>query len=373
MKFKEILGHDNVKERLRAMIDNDRMPHALLLEGPAGIGKFQLARAAVQYLHCTNRTADGDSCGKCPSCIQHQTFNHIDTVYSFPVLKSAGGDVSDEFLPLWRNFLTESPYMDSQLWQQLLGNPNGQPVIYVDESEDIIKKLSYSSHGSDYKVVIMWLPEKMNNQCANKLLKLVEEPLQGVKMMFVSNNSAEILPTIYSRLQRIEVKRLADAQVAQYLTDKYRIDSTDANAMANLAQGSILSAERGMTQEGENHNFLELFQRLMRLAYQRKVGMLKKWSEDCAGLGREVSARFFDYCVRQMRENFIANIRISQLNYLNREEQAFSRNFSPFINERNVEQLIDVFVKAKGDILGNGNAKIIYFDVAVKVILLLKS
>lgn len=372
MKFSEILGQDAVKERLRAMIDNGRLPHALLLEGPAGTGKFQMARAAVQYLHCTNRTADGDSCGHCPSCVQHQTFNHIDTIFSFPVLASAGGKTSDEFLPLWRNFLTDSPYMDGELWQRLLGNPNGQPIIYVDESESIINKLSYSSHSADYKVVIMWLPEKMNNQCANKLLKLIEEPLPGVKMIFVANNAAEILPTIYSRMQRIEVKRLSDSQIADYLMRQHRMDPTDANAAANLASGSILAAEKGLKDDGENHEFLELFQRLMRLAYQRKVGLLKKWSVDAAGLGRETSSRFMDYCIRQLRENFIANMRMPQLNYLNREEQAFSKNFSPFINERNVEQLTEVFLKAKGDILGNGNAKIVYFDVAVKVILLLK-
>lgn len=373
MKFNEILGQESVKERLRAMIDNDRLPHALLLEGPGGTGKFMLARAAVQYLHCTNRTPEGDSCGHCPSCVQHQTFNHIDTIFSFPVLAAAGGKTSDEFLPLWRKFLTDSPYMDGELWQRLLGYPNGQPVIYVDESESIINKLSFSSHGADYKVVVMWLPEKMNNQCANKLLKLIEEPLPGVKMLFVADNAAEILPTIYSRMQRIEVKRLSDNDVAGYLTSHHNLDWVDAMAAANLAGGSILAAEKGLKDDGENHQFLELFQRLMRLAYQRKVGKLKQWSVDAAALGRETSARFFDYCARQLRENFIANIRIPELNYLNREERAFSQNFSPFINERNVEPLTAVFLKAKGDILGNGNAKIIYFDVAVKVILLLKS
>ena len=119
------------------MADNDRMPHALVIEGPAGIGKFAMARALAQYIHCPNRSG-GDSCGHCPSCIQHQSFNHIDTVYSFPVLKSAGGATSDDFMPLWKEFLQGSPYMDFETWQRMLGNPNGQPVIYVDESQEII-------------------------------------------------------------------------------------------------------------------------------------------------------------------------------------------------------------------------------------------
>jgi DNA polymerase-3 subunit delta' len=372
MKFSDISGNDSVKERIKAMIDNDRLPHALLLEGPAGIGKFAMARATAQYLHCTNKT-NGDSCGHCPSCIQHQSFNHIDTIYSFPILKSAGGAVSDDFTRLWKEFMSDSPYMNFELWQKMLGNPNGQPVIYVDESQEIIRKLSFTSHGSSCKVVIMWLPEKMNVQCANKLLKLIEEPLPGVKLLFVSNNSGGILPTIYSRLQRIEMKRLSDDEVAAYLQRKYNLDATDAIAEAHMAEGSIILADKNHSNDSENHQFLEYFQQLMRLAYQRKIAMLKKWSVDIAGLGREQSARFCDYCYRQTRENFISNLHVAGLNYLNREEQAFSRNFSPFINERNVEQISAVFNKAKQDILANGNGKIIFFDVAVKIILLLKN
>lgn len=371
MKFSDILGQEGPKERLRAMIDSDRLPHALLLEGPAGVGKFAMARAAVQYLHCTDRQ-NGEPCGKCPSCVQHATFNHIDTIYSFPVLKSAGGAVSDIFAPQWKDFLTKSPYMSFGLWQSMLGNPNGQPVIYVDESQDIIHKLSFTAHGASCKVVVMWLPEKMNIQCSNKLLKLIEDPLPGVRFIFVSNNPGEILPTIYSRLQRVEVKRLADSEVASYLAARHAIDPADAMAVAHLAEGSLLEAEKIYTDNAELTNFLEFFQSLMRLAYQRKIALLKKWSQDVAALGRETSARFCEYCQRQTRENFIANIRVPGLNYLTRAEQTFSSKFSPFINERNVEQLSQLFDKARIDILANGNAKIIFFDVAVKVILLLK-
>lgn len=371
MRFNDILGHGAVKERLRAMIDNGRLPHALVLEGPAGIGKFSMARAAAQYIHCTDRR-DGDSCGRCPSCLQHQSFNHIDTIYSFPVLKSAGGPLSDDFIDRWREFLTSHPYMDFATWQKMLGNPNGQPMMYVEESQEIIRKLSFTAHGSDCKIVMMWLPEKMNQQCANKLLKLIEEPLPGVSLLLVSNNPGEILPTIYSRLQRIEMKRLSDAEVAGYISSRHSLDPADAMAVAHNASGNINLAEKALSADDENKMFLDLFQTLMRLAYQRKIGLLKKWSQDVAGLGREQASRFCDYCQRQVRENFIANIRIAGLNYQTRDEQAFSRNFSPFINERNVERLTSVFTRAKEDIMANGNGKIIFFDVAVKVILLLK-
>lgn len=353
------------------MADKDRMPHALVIEGPAGIGKFAMARALAQYIHCPNRSG-GDSCGHCPSCIQHQSFNHIDTVYSFPVLKSAGGATSDDFMSLWKEFLQGSPYMDFETWQRMLGNPNGQPVIYVDESQEIIRKLSFTSHGATCKIVMMWLPEKMNVQCANKLLKLIEEPLPGVKLILVSNTPGEILPTIYSRLQRIEMRRLPDSDIAAHLQSRHSLSPEDAMSIAHLSGGSLLSAEKVLSSNDENKDFLELFQKLMRLAYQRKIGLLKKWSQDVAALGREQAARFCGYCQRQVRENFIANLKIAQLNYLNKEEMAFSRNFSPFINERNVEQLSSLFNEAREDILANGNGKIIFFDIAVKVILLLK-
>lgn len=370
MRFHDIIGHDAVKQRLRQMIDTDRLPHALLLEGPAGVGKFMLARAAVQYLHCTDRT-DGDSCGRCPSCLQHESFNHIDTIYSFPVLKSAGGAVSDDFSSQWQKFLTDSPFMSFELWQKMLGKADGKPVIYVDESQDIIRKLSYTSHGADCKAVVMWLPEKMNEQCANKLLKLIEEPLPGVRLIFVSNSPREILPTIYSRLQRIEMRRLADAEIAAYLLDRYPGAAPQIPVVAANAAGSVLNADKMLAKSSELPEFLELYIRLMRLAYQRNVGLLKTWSVDVAGLGREKIGRFCDYCVNQTRENFIANIRIAALNCQTPEEASFTAKFSPFINEKNVEAITEVFTKARRDVMANGNSKIIFFDVAVKIILLL--
>ena len=373
MKFSEIPAHEHIKERLRALVDNNRLPHALLLEGPEGVGKFALARALVQYLHCENRT-DGDSCGHCPSCRQHETFNHADTIYSFPILKAvADSGVSDDLMPEWRRFLSENPFMDFGQWLAALNNQNGQPLIYSAESLNIIRKFSTTSYSTRYKVLLMWLPERMQPDCANKLLKLIEEPLADSLLIFVSNAPQMILPTIYSRLQRIEVKRLPDDVVSDYLCNRYSMSEIDASAVAHLADGSIIAAEKQVSVSDEAHQFLNFFIGLMRGAWQRKVGMLKKWSVDVAALGREAEMRFLDYCSRMMRENFIYNIGNPALVYLNSEEQAFCRNFAPFINERNVESLLREFNSAKADIAANGNAKIVLFDLAVKVILLLKN
>lgn len=374
MKFADIPAHDAIKERLRHMVLTDRLPHALLLEGPEGVGKFALARALAQYIHCENRTPEGDSCGHCPACRQHETFNQPDTFYSFPVLKTAtAAGLSDDLLPDWRKFITAEPFMNFEVWQKMLNNPNGQPLIYSAEALNIVRKFSTTSYATRYKILLMWLPERMQPDCANKLLKMIEEPAPDSLLIFVSNNPEEILPTIYSRLQRVTLTRLPDSVVASHLLATHRgLAPQDAAVASHLAEGSILRAERQLSAGKEAEQFLQLFITLMRTAYQRKIGLLKAWANEVASLGREGEIRFLAYCERMMRENFINNLRVPSLVYLNTAEQQFSSKFSPFINERNVESLLAEFIQARVDIAANGNASIILFDLAVKVILLLK-
>lgn len=373
MKFSDILGHDNVKNRLRAMVDDDRMPHALLLQGPGGIGKFAMARALAQYIHCENRR-DGDSCGCCPACVQQQSFNHIDTIYSFPVIKGKNREsTSDDYITEWKEFLTESEYMDFNRWLSMLGNANGKPVMYVEESAALIHKLNFTAHKARYKTVVMWLPERMNTECANKLLKLVEEPFSDTIFIMVSNCPQEILPTIYSRTQRIDMKRLPDETVARFLTGRLGVDPADAVSVAHLSEGSLLEAELQVSLGNQQRESLELFMRLMREAYKRDIHALKQWSLDVAALGREGEIAFLSYCERMVRENFIYNLRRPELNYLNRDEAGFSSKFARFITERNVIKLVDELNSAITDIAGNANAKIVLFDLAIKVIMLIKA
>lgn len=374
MKFSDVISHDAAKKRLQQFVDNGRIPHAILIEGQPGIGKFMLARAFAQYVHCENRQ-NGDSCGQCPSCIQHQTFNHIDTHFIFPVVKRGNGksSISDDFITEWREYLTESPYMDFDKWLLALNNINAKPHIFVEESADIIRKLNFTAHKAKYKIVLLWLPERMVNECSNKLLKLIEEPFNDTLFVMVSNDSKQILPTIYSRTQRLELLRLGDEPIANYLSQKHAINIDDALSIAHLAEGNINKAERELNLSKDNNKFFDLFVELMRLAYQRKIIDLKRWSNDIASLGREQSMQFLEYCQRLIRENFVYNINIRELNYLNQKEAQFSVNFARFITERNVEKLVEVMNKAQSDIMGNANAKIVFFDLSVKIILLLKS
>ncbi len=375
MKFSDIPAHDSVKKRLTTLVDIGRMPHALLLEGGAGIGKFALARALAQYIHCTDKQ-NGDSCGKCPSCIQHQTFNHIDTHFSFPVIKkknSSTPPISDDYIEEWRDFLNKDLFMDYDQWLAALGDPTTKPTMYVTESDSLISKLTYTAHNSKYKIILMWLPEKMNEQCANKLLKLIEEPFGDTIFIMTSDGPGAILPTIYSRCQRIQMKRFTDDEVAGYLMSRYACDSKKAYETAHISAGSMTDAIKQLSVSDMGQKFLQWFITLMRLSYQRKIVDLKKWAYEIAATGREQQLAFLKYCERMMRENFIYNLNESSLIYLNNDESAFSRNFARFINERNVMKLRRVFNDAIIDVSGYTNSKFVFFDVAIRVILLLKS
>jgi DNA polymerase-3 subunit delta' len=373
MKFSDIPGHEDVKQRLRDIVDNNRIPHALLLEGPDGTAKFALARAMAQYIHCTNKQ-NGDSCGVCPSCRQHSSFRHIDVIYSFPVVKkNSKPTISDDYLTEFNEFLLENPWMNFEGWLVKLQNPNTLPRLYVEEGNALQRRLSFTAHASKYKIVLMWQPERMNEDTANKMLKLVEEPFADTIFIMTSDNSRLILPTIYSRVQRVAVKRYSNEDVAQWLTTQGVSDLQAANDIAMLSEGNLNRALQLLDTKNETSQHLEWFIQLMRLAYQRKIADLKQWSQTVGSEKRENLIRFLDYCCRMIRENFISNFHNPQFNVMTDSENKFSVNFSRFINERNVLKLFDAFSEASTDIAANANGKIVMFDLAITVILLLKN
>lgn len=376
MKFCDIPGHDDVKDRLRALVDDNRLPHALLLQGPEGSAKFALARAFAQYIHCTDRH-DGDSCGRCPSCLQMKSFNHIDTIFSFPVVKAGSGGTTlcNDYIREFTRFIDESPWMDFDTWLDMLGNPNTMPQIYADEGSELIRRLSFTSHASRYKTALMWMPERLHESCANKILKLVEEPFADTVFIMASDNPRGILPTIYSRVQRIDVPRYSDDEVARWLTDKgYCTEPTMARDTARLSEGSLNRAvQLSCGQDDAKCDFFDRFVSLMRLAYVRDIAALKKWSADLAAEARETQIRFLDYCARMLRENFIYNLHDPALNLQTRQESDFSVRFARFITEKNAPALFGVFSDARNDIARNANGKIVFFDICLSVILMLKN
>lgn len=372
MRFQDLIGNERAVKALRSMIDGDALPHALLLHGEPGVPKLAAALATAQYLHCTERTG-GDACGKCPACLQHQSMNHADTFFSYPIVKKSEHPKSEDFIEEWKAFLAACGEVeDYERWLTMLGNTNAQPMIYQSESESIIRKMSLAAYTSRHKVLIMWLPEKMKVECANKLLKMIEEPPADSIFILVSDNANAVLPTILSRTQRIEMSRPGTASVAQYLVRKLGASEQKALAASAPADGNVILAMQNLQSASETHEFHNRFAELMRMAYTRNIKALKTWSDGIADMKREKAQRFLAYATRMIRENYIFNLGIPQLNYLTAEEEAFSKNFARFITPLNAERLMTLFDDAARDIRGNGNAKIILFDTALKTTVCIK-
>lgn len=372
MRFADITGHGAVKALLAQQVDSSRLPHALLLWGPEGAGKLALARALAQYAHCPHRSG-GDSCGVCPVCRQHAALEYPDLLFSFPTptSKSSSVGVSDEFYPAWQEFLRTEPLAPWRRWLELSGAENSQPVIRVGESSEIVRRLSLGNYTDSVKVLVLWLPEKLHPAAANKLLKIIEEPQPGRMFIMVSDNPSLILPTVYSRLQRVKVEVPTVAETASWLVNE-GYDPAEAAQAAAAAQGNQLQARQLLDPKAEESEFRELFQDVMRRAWLRDVAALRKWSETVAGLKREKTRRFLAYMNRQLRLNYLYNLRNDTITPMMPGDRQFSDRFAPFIHGANVEDIMHEVDLAARDIAGNANARIVLFDLAVSLIMLIK-
>ena len=379
MLFRDIIGQDETKRQLRLAVREGRVPHAQLFTGISGIGKLQLALAYAQYLNCPHRT-DEDSCGTCPTCMQYQHLQHPDLHFVFPL--PGAGDACDNYLEPWREILLNRRYFDLDDWYQAIGAENKQGLIPQSEAQEIIRKLSLKAYGEGYKVVVIWQPEKMNTVAANKLLKLLEEPPAETVFLLVSDTPEQLLSTILSRVQTIRVPRLDEATIAAGL-EKEGIEPGKAKDIARIANGSYLSArkkaEAQETEQQELADFIALFRDAYTVGVlkdpQKKYESLKRmrqWSLDISAIGREKQKHFLQYAQQQVRENYIRNIGEEALNYQMDAERAFSAKFAPFIHNGNVELIMNQLDLAERQIEQNGNAKMIFFDLCLQMIVLIK-
>ena len=366
---------------MRASVREGRIPHAQLFTGISGIGKLQLALAYAQYLNCPHRTEE-DSCGTCPTCLQYQHLQHPDLHFAFPIVKTDAGDTCNDFLEPWRQIILNKHYFDLDDWHEALGVENKQSMIYEKESGEILRKLSLKAYGEGYKVMIIWQPEKMNATSANKLLKILEEPAPRTVFLMVSEHPEQLLSTILSRVQTIQVPRLETETIAFEL-QRRGIAGTQATDIARLANGSWLAALKKADETEENQQELRDFIALFRDAYtvgvlkdpQKKYDSLKRlrqWSIDMAGIGREKQKHFLQYAQQQVRENYIRNMNNPELNYQMEAERDFSVKFAPFIHDGNVEGIMNQLDLAERQIEQNGNAKMIFFDLCLQMIVLIK-
>ena len=271
----------------------------------------------------------------------------------------------------WHELIMRSPYFTIEQWLRQMGATTQQGIITAREGDELLRKLSLKSSLGGYKVSIIWLPERARAEFSNGILKLLEEPPQHTVFMLVSEEPNLLLDTIRSRTQRIDVKAIDEAELVQALRDRRGLDDETARQTAHVAQGSWLQAMQLLSPNNENTEFFEMFQSLMRLCYMRRIGDLKAWSQQAAEMGREKEKRMLTYFIEQVRENFMYNFHIPELCYQSREEAAFSRNFARYINERNVIEISELFATAIRDIGQNANGKIVFFDMALKLIVLI--
>ena len=371
MLFKDIIGQEEAKERLIREAKEGKIAHARLFCGNEGVGKLPLAIAYAQYLSCEHPT-DNDSCGICPNCVKYNKLIHPDLHFVSPVIKKKSKDtISDDYLQEWREILNSSPYFNLNMWLKEMGAENQQAQIYVKESDEIIRKLNLKSSQGGYKVMIIWLPEKMNVECSNKLLKLLEEPPTQTIFILISEEPDMLLPTIQSRVQRFNIHAIDKEKIAETLCLNYGLEPNDAKNIAHRCQGNFLKALETIHLNEDNQFYFEEFVSLMRLAYQRKIREIKQWSDNIAAIGRERQKNFLAYIQRMLRESFIYNFHTPDISYLSGEEQKFSSRFSPFINEGNVISIMEELSIAEQHIGQNVNAKMVFFDLALKMIVLL--
>ena len=363
MKFDEVIGQEEVRDRLLQMTREGRLPHAIMLCGPQGVGKKALAIAFASYL-----------LGEDNAMVRR--LEHPDLHFTYPTIKlpSMSSDhkpVSDDFAKEWHELIMQGPYLTMDEWMTAMGGENQQAIITAGESDALVRKLSLKSSQGGYKVSVIWLPERMNIECANKLLKLIEEPPQQTVFIMTCEEPDRLLETIRSRVQRIDVKQIPAETICQALIERRGISAEAARRISRLANGSWLKALEELQVGTENEQFLDLYISLMRLAYQRKIRDLRKWSEVLATFGREKQKRFLSYFLRMTRECFMYNFQQQDIVYMTQQEEDFARNFARFVNEANILALYDLANRAIRDIGQNANAKIVFFDFTLQTIVLL--
>lgn len=380
MQFKEVIGQCKFIGHLMTMVDEGRVPHAMMFCGPSGNGKMAVALAFASYL--LGERYEGRSLLKNEAQISNaeamlRVWQHPDLHFTFPVFRPASASagyrpVSDDFLTSWRSLLSRGPYFTFEQWQSEAKVETQQMWIYEGESDSLLHKLSLKSGMGGYKVSIIWMPERMNETCSNKLLKLLEEPPQGTVFLLVSEQPEQLLETIRSRVQRFDIPRIDTSDMEEALVSRRGLEPDMARSVAHTAEGSWLKALEMLDAGNENRQFFDLYRILMRRAYMRDVKELKHWAESIASFGREKQKRFFAYMLRMTRENFMYNFRQQELNYMTAEEQEFAANFARFINEHNIIEMSELLQQAIREVGQNVNSKMVLFNMALEIIILLR-
>jgi len=375
MQFSEILGQEYIKSHLTKSAASGRIPHAQLFIGPEGSGTLPMAIAYAQYILCSNTGTENE--GGNESCnLKFDSISHPDLHFIYPTVTTDSVKTkpkSIDFLTEWRTFIQENPYGGLFDWYRTLGVQNKQGEIRVEDAESILKSLALKSYEGGYKVIIIWMADKMNIASSNKLLKLLEEPTDKTLFILISENEEDIIQTIRSRCQVLHFNGLNENVIAQALVTRENIDPRTAKKVAHQAQGNFNKAMHLLHEDGEELPFEEWFVLWVRAAFRAKgnaaaINDLIQWSEQIASLGRETQKKFLQFCIDMFRQALLLNYQTTSLVYMEPKVEKFKlENFAPFVNGNNINDIFKELSDAIYHIERNGNAKIILTDLSIKL------
>ena len=379
MLFKEIIGQEKTKVQLIKSVENKRIPHAQLFVSPKGSGSLPLAIAYAQYILCQN--SGGENITGNEACnLKFNKLVHPDMHFAFPVATNASvkkHPVSDLFLMEWRDFIKSNPYGDLLDWYQQLGIENKQGQIGVDEAESIVKKLSLKAYEGNFKVMLIWMAEKMNIAASNKLLKLIEEPPEKTVLLLITENEDQIINTILSRCQVVKLLPLSENEIRDALVEREHINENEAIKIAHQSDGNWNNALKILHHSTNEEQFEQWFITWIRTAFKAKgnasvIQELVAWSDAIASSGREIQKSFLNYCLQFFRQAMLLNYTAEELVYIEPKTSGFDlAKFAPFIHGGNILEINKELNDAIYHIERNGNAKIILLDLSIKLTRLL--
>lgn len=369
MRFSDIPGQTQIKDRLRRTVKEHRVSHAQLFLGPQGSGKLPMALAYAQYINCHNRTEE-DSCGVCPSCLQYSKLAHPDLHFLYPIATTKEFDskpMSTMFLAHWRKIVPESKgFFNVNDWYEQIGMENKQGLINTEDCNELIRKLSYTSYESEYKVMIIWMIEKIHHTGANKILKILEEPPDKTLFLLIAEHHELMLPTILSRTQLVKFPRYTDEEIEQGLITLKGCSAAEARNAKLMADGNMTEALK-IVEEGSSHDDLFIvFRDWMRVCYSKDVKTAVKMAADFNSTGRENMKKFLLYSLRIARFCTLNNFGLGDHVNTEGEELNFVNSFTPYINPKNVHLFAEEFNDAVYHIERNANGSLLFLDISLK-------
>lgn len=375
MQFSEILGQEYIKSHLTKSADLGRIPHAQLFVGPEGSGTLPMAIAYAQYIICSNQNAVNE--GSNEACnIKFQKTSHPDLHFIYPTVSTEDVKTkpkSIDFITEWRQFLEQNPYGSLFDWYQMLGVKNKQGEIRVDDAQEILKSLALKSYEGGYKIMIIWMADKLNIAASNKLLKLLEEPTDRTVFILISENEEDIIQTIRSRCQVLHFNGLSETVIADSLISRENTESKAALKIAHQAQGNYNKALQLLQPDSESVFFEKWFVDWVRAAFRAKgnaaaIQDLILWSDQIAGLGRETQKKFLHFCIDMFRQALLLNYQTPSLVFMEPQVEKFKlENFAPFVNGNNINDIFNELSQAMYHIERNGNAKIVLTDLSIRL------